>query len=774
MCVNEMKRSLDNFTVWLLILCLAASCSTTKYLKEGEELYTGAELKFKTEKKIKNKGDLKGELEDVLKPKPNSSFLGFRYKLYLYNLSYRVKNKKIKNWLTKKGEAPVLFSQVQPQTIAEILQNRLFNHGFFKAKVDTNLIREKKTVKVRYLLNVTAPYTIKEVIFPSGNSDLEKGIRAARDSSLLKAGDNYDLDILKQERERIDSRLKNNGFFYFNPEYILFKADTTEGQHLVNIYVSVKKETPEESKKIYSIGDIYLYSDYTLEKDSAYKNGPFKLIKGIHYQLGDTAFKPKTILRSVFLKPGSTYNRNDHNMTLKRLNNLGTFKFVNMRFIEADTTSDKLNTFIYLTPLPKKSLRLELQAVSKSNNFVGPAFIASLRNRNFMKRAGQLTLNLNSGYETQIGAKTGFNSYEVGGEVKLSVPRFITPWPIGYESKLYLPKTNFSLGFRFLDRVQFYKINQISFNYGYAWRETSTKEHELNPISFSYVQLNKTTQAFEEVLKSNPVLQRSFEKQFIVGSNYTFTYNSIPKENQRDQYFFRGGIDVSGNLLYTLLYFLKDRKATPDQPYKFLSEPFSQYTRTDLEFRYNLKLDDPGNKSLASRIIVGVGLPYGNSATMPYIKQYFSGGPNSLRAFRTRSLGPGLYHAPDSLIGKRFLDQAGDMKLEGNLEYRFTIYKYFKGAVFTDAGNIWLMRRSEGLPGAEFDPSTFYKDIAIGSGVGLRFDISFIVVRLDLATPIRKPYLPEGQRWVVDQIKPGDPSWRKQNLVLNIAIGYPF
>jgi outer membrane protein assembly factor BamA len=414
-----------------------------------------------------------------------------------------------------------------------------------------------------------------------------------------------------------------------------------------------------------------------------------------------------------------------------------------------------------------------MQTVTKSNNFTGPALTLSYKNRNLTKGAELFVFNIDASYETQLtGAKKGLNSFELGATTQLFVPKFVTPFRIRDESSQFVPKTKFDLGFRILHRVEYFDMNSINFSYGYTWKETAQKEYQFDPISINFAKLMKTTDQFEKLLQQNTFLRKSFEQQFTLGSRASFTYNSIIGIEKPNQWYFNATVDLSGNTAYLIQSLVSKRKATEEKPYSLFGYEYSQYSKISTDTRYYLSIDK--DNKIATRFIAGVGIPYGNSNSMPYIKQFFSGGSNSIRAFLPRTVGPGSYRRPDTTSTRVYLDQAGDMKLEANFEYRFTIISVLKGALFLDAGNVWLIRKSAELPGGEFKPRESRKEIAIGTGFGLRVDVSFFVLRLDLGIPLRKPYLPETERWVGDDIQFGSPTWRKNNLVLNIAIGYPF
>jgi outer membrane protein insertion porin family len=324
---------------------------------------------------------------------------------------------------------------------------------------------------------------------------------------------------------------------------------------------------------------------------------------------------------------------------------------------------------------------------------------------------------------------------------------------------------------------------------GYLWRESESKSHELFPVDVNYVRTDNKSQGFDELLDRNTFLSNSFQNQFIVGSRYSYTLNTQMRDDQVLEYeerkykthsfYFNGNVLVAGNTLSGF------QKAFNRESGEIFGSPYSQFVRGDVDFRYYLQFNL--RSKLASRIVVGSGYAYGNSTTMPYIKQFSIGGSNSIRAFPARSIGPGTFDIREQLDAPPsddnavpvFIDQRGDLKLESNVEYRFDIIKSFKGAVFVDAGNIWLWDTaatgsSDTRVGGAFNGKTFLKELAVGTGFGVRLDFSFFVLRLDLAFPIRKPFLPEDERWVFDRINLGSSEWRKENLIFNIAIGYPF
>ncbi len=787
---NNKTTFLPSLTIYcfsILVMCLCG-CSATKYLKENESLYTGAEVKLKPQGKVSDKSEATEALEEFLQPKPNLTIFGSRPRLWIY---YKVgepkKEKGLKYFLrTKVGEPPLLFKDVNPERIRSQMNNELFNMGFFDAEVKYEINKEEKTTNVDYIATVSAPYTIKEVFFPTDSSDLSTRIKALEEKTLLKPGNRFDLDDLQEERQRIENALKDQGFYYFNNDNLIFETDSTIGNKQINLYLKVKENAPAQASKIYKINKIDIYPNYSITNSGNLQSGEHTMVDSMNYYADNDMFRPQALTSAILLKKGNIYSRQLHNKSLNRLIGLGTFKFVNMRFFE-DTVNQSLHTIVYLTPLKKKSLRLELQAVSKSNNFVGPGLNLTFTNRNLFRGAELLNITLNSSFETQVSGQQNnpLNSFEVGLQGNLLFPRFITPFNIRSRYK-FVPQTQVGAGITILNRVQYFRMNSFNLNYGFIWKEANTVSHTLFPADISFVQLANQGPLFAPLIESNPFLARTYQNQFILGGRYSFTYNSKLAERNLEKdnnFFFNANIDISGNLLHLLQSGVRNTENTADNPYTIFGAAYSQYGKFDVDFRHFYRLDK--RNLIATRLITGVGIPYGNSSILPYVKQFSAGGSNSIRAFRARSVGPGIYYNEAFNSDTVFIDQTGDIKLEGSMEYRFDIAGPIKGALFTDAGNIWLAKTDSTRIGGAFDQKNFLKQLAVGTGLGLRIDTDFFVLRLDVAFPIRKPVpltsgTPSGAavaapfQWVFDDIAFGSKSWRKENLVWNIAIGYPF
>ncbi len=781
-------RKFYTYTIRLFIICgfvvALAGCRVSKFVPENQYLYTGSQLKLEANDKIPDEKDLKLKLESGIYPKPNKTFLGMYSSVWFY---YKAgdpgKKKSLRYFMKYKlGKKPVYLTDADPEKTSKNLRNQLVNNGYFDAVVNYKVVKDKKMAHVNYMATLlTPPYRIKSISYRQIDSVFGRISDIIREESFLKVGDIHKLDNLNKEMDLVEKAVRDRGFYYFNSEYLIFRADSTVGERQVDLFLTLEKNTPPNATKAFSLDTVSIINHYTFTKDSTLSAQYDSLnIKDFHYLYRKQDFRPEIIIKSISLHNDSLYRRYNHELTLRRLTDLGVFKFVNIKF-EPIPQSNLLQANIYLTPYLKKSLRFESQFVSKSNNFVGPSVALSFVNRNFLRGAELFQLRVHSGYEVQVSGQSlgkPLTSFELGTEASLAIPRFIVPFPISYNSAEYMPRTNMKLGAKLQNRLNLFQINSFNVALGYNWRETSAKSHELYPIEITYFKRGYISDEFQKLLSADPFLQRSFENQFVLGSRYGFTYNSQTndgKEKAKDNFYFNGNVDISGNLAF-LIGKLSGKQPTSDQPLELFNSPYSQYSRLDANLRYYHDFNK--NSQFAFRLIAGTGFAYGNSSSMPYIKQFSAGGSNSLRAFRARSVGPGSFNAftqiGDTTQRVFFIDQTGDVKLESTAEYRFGIWGYLKGAVFVDAGNIWLLHNDPNRPGADFSWKTFANEINIGTGAGLRMDLNYFVLRFDAAFPLRKAYLTDEKHWVIKNIDFLSPEWRKSNLILNIAIGYPF
>ncbi|WP_210151447.1 BamA/TamA family outer membrane protein [Chryseobacterium scophthalmum] len=760
------------------------SCSNTKFLKDGQMLYTGAEVKIENDSlSKKEKSELQSALEESLTPKPNSTFLGLRPKLYAYNTTKEPKKEKgIKYWLKYKfGEEPVLLGDVDREFNKDIIVNYSENKGYFNAKAKYDTVSKNKKAQVIYILNPGARYLISNVNFPKDSTLINSEIQNLKEKTLLKAGNPFDLDVIKNERQRIDNELKDKGFYYFSPDNIIVQADSTVTKDpKVELIVKLKDNTPKLATEQFTIDKVVVFPNYNL-RDA--KKGKYNIpmnpdsLKGYEYNNiyvvdPDKKFKPRIFDRALYFNQGDIYNRKDHNLSLNRLISLGVFKFVKNEFVVSDSLNHKFDAYYVLTPRELQSLRLEALGRTNSANYAGSELNLNWTQRNFFRGAEQFKASVYGAFDVQMGGPADAeNIFRAGTNVQLSIPRIVAPFRFN-SSSAFVPRTNVKLGYEFQNRTTLYSLNTFNASFGYQWKENVRKEHELNLIDISLIRPADVTEKFETKSQGNPYLQRITEKQLIFGPTYSYTYSTtmLPRKNT---FYYKGMLDLAGNITGLVT----GANAKEGKEKTIFGVPFSQYAKIENDIRFYHKFNE--KTSFASRFIAGAAIPYGNSEHIPFSRQFFVGGSNSIRAFRARTLGPGSYDPRDENNNRAVFDQSGDVKLELNAEYRANLYKFLNVAAFVDAGNIWLINddiNDEGVntrPGGKFSKD-FLTEIAVGAGVGLRLDFSILVLRLDLAMPLRVPYYEKGDRWTFDRINFGDSSWRKDNLILNIAIGYPF
>ena len=775
-------RRLIRPSVLILSCLILAACSSTRSLKPGQVLYTGADVVINPDSSVKidNQKSVKSTLEEKTRPRPNKSILGIKFKLWVYNLAGEPKKPKgIRHWLrTKVGEPPVLLSEVKIQYNNDVLTSYLISQGYLQALVTGDTVVKNKKGRAIYTAKTGGRYKINSISFPADTGILTKIIDEKKGNTLLKVGNFYDLDTYKNERIRIDNDLKEQGYFYFSPDYLIIQVDSTIGKQLVDIRVRVKTIAPDAGLKPYTIRDIDIYPTYSLRRDSMLRmSEPLKYNDFNIYDRRNT-FKPRVFDRLVFFKKGELYNRTDHNQSLNRMVNIGAFQDVRVEFVPVDSFRNaQMDLNIYLTPLKKNSLSFGVTGTSKSNNFVGSEVKITQTTRNVFRGAEQLDLSLSGGFETQVrGQSQGLNSFSFTAEGKLTFPQLIVPFYKPKTTSAFIPKTIASLSYQLINRGSEYKLNSFKGEFGYNWKENQFKEHNFNPISLNYVQpLFGSLRKRDSLYEANPALRYTLEKQLIIGSNYDFTFTNQMQDNRRNNTYFNGSVETGGNVwgLFTPKDEIGDRS--------IFNVPLSQFIRLEADLRDYYKINR--NLIWASRLNLGYGYAYGNNTSLPFVRQFFAGGSNDIRAFPARTLGPGTYKVP---VDQIFADQGGDIKMMLNTELRFKLVSVLHGAVFADAGNIWLRKEDTGRPatadlpavpgrpGSGFKLSNALSQMAVGTGAGLRVDATIFVIRLDVAFPIRKPYLPEGQRWVLDNVAFGDKGWRKENLIYNIGIGYPF
>lgn len=754
------------FTIKIVVLLFAIfivmqSCGVKKYIPEEERLYTGAEIEIKSDSIIENQKQLESVLSEALRPTPNKKFLGMRLGLHFYYKMQKEKPGFINRFLYKKiGEEPVYQSDVKPLEVSDILLNRLENRGFFYSSVLSEFEETEHEASIIYSLKVPAAYRMEQYKLDTLPEPVYSEIQKSVSETKLSKGMRFDLTGMKMERERIDGGLKQKGYYNFNSDFLIFEADTNQYKNRrYDLFLRLKKEVPKKSIVPYHISKINVYANYDVQDSTVKEKVRFDEKSFIN---SEDFFKPKHLDPFITLEEGQLYSPSDSRNTARRLATIGAYKFVNIQYTERDSmltdSVGSLEANIYLSPLNKRAIRAELQAVSKSNNFAGPGISLTYSNRNLFKGGESFNTTGKFGYEFQSGGgdKKGTESIVFGLKNELVFPRVIFPIKIDSDFFKYnIPKTKTSISVDYLSRTKLYSLLAATAQFGYSWQANRYVTHDIIPISVNYTKLLNTSKEFDSILDDNPFLKRSFEQQFISGLNYSFTYNGMVDSHKKNQFYLNTNFDVAGNSISLL------GKENDAGKKSFLGMEYAQYAKLDVDIRYHLKIGR--DQIIATRLFGGYGLPYGNSDVMPYVKQYYSGGPYSVRAFRIRSLGPGTYDGGNDQESDYF-DRTGNIRLEANIEYRFPIISFLKGALFVDAGNIWNSDGNEVYEFKDRFTSSFISELGMGAGVGLRVDVQGFVIRFDLAAPFHDPSKDKGQRY----------DFKIDQPIFNFGIGYPF
>jgi outer membrane protein assembly factor BamA len=757
-------KTIRRYGIGLCLLWLLTSCQPTKYLAEDELLYDGARIDLLQPDSIRQEALLKKQLLRYAQPKKNS-----KTQLGIYNTFHRPKKEKgLFNWIADRlGQPTRIFSMADLTRSRALMENYLQDNGYFNSQVSSDTSRlSGKRVRVRYRINSHGRYDIGRVQFlRDTNTAIQKLLQTQAEKSLIRPGKAYQLSALKAERSRLTGIARNQGYYTFRPDYVYYFVDTLPRSKKADIYLRINEP---ESLGRYYIDTPLVYPTYQLDQlevsnSAALDTLTYKDLKIIQTQ---TYVKPAPLERIITQSASALYSEKLQDQTINHLLDLGVFKFVNVKYeehIRRDTTF--LRPLIYLTPALTQNVNAELEASTETTNFLGSALRGSYTHRNLFKGAERLNISLSAGVETQINNPQlpFINTLELSAQASLEFPGFLIPFRKQKSYTYYVPRTKVSLSNDYQDRTGFFTINAFRAEFGYQWQENRYRKHSFQPLSMNLVRLLNTSADFEAILDQNARLRQSFDNIAILSMLYRFTYNEQEINTLKNYFYFQGTIESSGNVA--------DLLAGRDG--QLFGTQFSQFLKLDADLRYTILKP---TQSWVGRLALGLGYSYNNSNVMPYTKQYFVGGANSIRAFQLRGLGPGGV-APDSTLSSNFFDQTGDIKIEANLEYRFDLLPYTEGALFTDVGNVFFLRNSENeerFQEAVFRWDRFYQQLAVGAGVGLRLDLDFVLLRFDVAIPLQQPSRPSGQRWVLDEIAFAKKSWRQDNIAYNLAIGYPF
>jgi len=700
------------------------------------------------------------------------------------------------------GEAPVLVNEKKIARTQKGIEYYLHNKGYLLAKVDTEYHHlARKREEVVYKISIGPAYFIGNIAYSADDDLMDELINMNRSEAKIKKGQLFDIDKLNAERLRLTRIFQDHGYYKFTKDYIVFKADSgfKDKQHYINLRLEVMKiknktnvggyfKVQNIKHSRYNIRNIYINPDYDLRSslkenvkmDTLNYNGIYYVFQREENEVLDSAYlmnslplKADKLASQIFIgdNPEHIYKISNVEQTLQHLNSLKIFRLNSIDFKEIDTsyneTNKNLDAYILLKPTTKQAYTLELEGSNFSSNF-GMAGNFIYEHRNLFRTATRFALKLKGAREKSLDLLgeqgTNFNTQEYQTEFRFTLPQLSPEFLLNRKGnnfdRFFNPKTTLSFSYLFRQRPD-YTLENISFLYGYFWK-SKFFTHYLNPLEISRVTLSNISDNFVLFLKNNPQLQSSYEDHFITETSYSFVYSPVVKSKTRNFSYIRAAIESAGNSLSIANLLLNKKVETGS--YKIFNKEYSEFVKFDLDYRYFIPLST--RSKLAFRSFTGVGYAFLNSISMPFGKLYYSGGANSLRAWQIRTLGPGSYSDTLSLIP----NQTGDLKLEINAEYRYKIFWLLETAVFLDVGNIWNLRYSENVPGGQFQWNNFSRQLAVGTGMGFRFDLSLFIFRTDVGIKLFDPALKGKNTWIYGY----RPFNYKEDVNISLSIGYPF
>ncbi len=780
------------------MLLVVFACNPSRHLPQGQKLLV------KQRVVIDDKEVPVDEVKSLIQQQPNDKFLSiWDLNLWVYQKTNSGSLTPFRKWLRNAaGSPPVIFNSVLIDDSKRAITSYMQSKGFYNSVVNCKQQPHDKKIDLHWEVISGKPYTIHDYSVSAEDPDLKLLIDTMPGGSFVKKGMRFETKPLASERERISLMIRDAGYFGFSPDYIVFEVDSMVGNHLVDVSMIIKNPvksvvSPEgglvvvpDRHKRYYIGDIEVRSSMsTIRTD----------INGLQSQIRDTLFwhdesnpdslkkpdikfyytdryrvNPWAIAPGVAFRSGDTYNMTKVNHTYRALTGINFFRYVSIDFEPDEALRDslpegvgRLKCLINITKAPLNAGGLEADITNTGGN---PGISGNINylNRNIFRGGELLHFRLRGAMEVQTslnGTNTSkvlgvFNTLETGVELNVEFPRFLSPFNLGALPMYLRPKTKLSSGFNMQLRPDYTRyITNVGF--GYTWRPNSTVEHQYSLVDINSVKVFRTDD-FNELLAEldNPRLISQYTDHLIMAMRYSFIFNNQQINRVKNYLFFRLDLESSGNVLYLADKIINAPK-TDEGYYSLFNIRYAQYLRGSLDFRYFWMLDK--DNILALRLFGGLGKPYGNSQALPFEKGYYAGGANGMRGWGFKGLGPGSFANADG----RNIDRMGDVQLEGNLEMRFPLYGFLKGALFLDVGNVWLLNNSSTFPGGTLRVDFLARELAADIGLGLRFSFDYFVFRLDGALPVHDPALPEANRWVLGKSSIGDVLW-------NFGIGYPF
>ncbi len=763
------------YIIYSLFAMTMVACSGTKYVPEG------AYLLDKVAVQADNNDTKSTDLSTYIRQKPNNRWFSvIKTQLYIYNLSGRDSTKWYNRMLRRIGDAPVVYSEYDTQRSQEELKKAVQNMGYMGAEVYTDKKIKKKKIEVTYRVASGKPYIVRSVKLDVKDKKIAEYLQNDSANSLLRPGMLLNVNKLDNERQRITSFLQQNGYYRFNKDFISYSADTVRSTYLVDLTLHLlqfKAYTDNEPSdhKQYKIGKVSFITDYDVLQSSALSS--IEINDSIHYKNYPIYYKDNLYLRSKVLvdnlqiRPGELYNERNVQRTYNNFGRLSALKYTNVRFFDTQVAdTNLLNCYVLLTKGRHQSVAFEVEGTNSAGD-LGAAASVSFQHRNLFHGSETFMVKLRGAYEAISGLQQGYsndNYTEYGVESSINFPSFLFPFLATDFKNRIRATTEFGLQYNSQQRPEFSR-KVASASWSYKWSNSRKSQHRFDLLDVSFLYFPWVSDTFKQKYEENNqsyIFEYNYKDRLIVRMGYMFNYNSAGERManntiKSNSFSIRAGLESAGNVMYAISNLTKQSKNS-DGEYSLLSIPYAQYVKGDFDFSRNIVIDD--KNAIAYHVGVGIAVPYGNSKSIPYIKQYFSGGANSVRGWSVRELGPGSFPGDGN-----YLNQSGDIKFDASIEYRSKLFWLLQGALFVDAGNIWTIKEYENQPGGQFDISKFYKQIAFAYGLGIRIDLDYLVFRIDGGMKALNPAYSSGkQRYPIL-----NPNF-KRDFTFHLAVGYPF
>ena len=774
-----MKTHLILYALACTWLFIGAGCTGTGRLADGERLYTGAKIKIEKSDKNWSTNLLKSDLKKaIILPRPNKKILWMRPKLVLYELFKNSREKSFGTFIAYKlGEKPVFYEPNIAKRQQELLEERAGNDGYFSVKVESNAVLKKHKASIGYQVTVLADRKkVDHIDYPDDSSRVTAAIAALQSSSVLNPGAYYQLENLIAERQRISDTLRNHGWYFFTPDNLIFEADTLHPIGTLNLHLRLKRETSAQERQQYEINTIVVYPDYDLAKEQvATQNSKDTLDQQCPTYIYDHLHtKPSVLNQQIKLRCGSLYSNEAYQSTVYRLLSLNIYKFINIRFEVSPREDTLLDARIYLTNFRPQRIESTVSGIFSAGFYYGARTGLAYNHRNLFGGAVALRVAVNAAYLRTNNDNYDFQDFIVSdASVRMSLPRFVFFKPKDRRSfsKTTIGVRHETNWFKYdLPELGAFRMSlqRVSGEAGYSWKNqrSGSITQEFNPINLGlqFSTFNKALvrqKVFENIPSDTTGTTASLLSFLEYKPNYTFTLDERLGPNRQLTRFIR--LRVAGQIsgYRRNQYLPADYKLASPRNF-FIETDYRQYQKTT------------AHHVLAMRLAIGAGIPLRTGGTIALLDRYIVGGASSVRAFAPRTIGPGTQPRDTSRNTLSVSNYTGNLLIESSIEYRIALGRYPELAFFLDAGNIWLTAGPDATEASKFHVNSFYRALALGSGMGLRINLGFFVLRLDVAFPLSKPYLPVGERWVGDQLRFGSGLWRKENLNWNFSFGLPF